>query len=63
LLHSRIEAIGDQYNQGMGTTKDPLTLLNPKAQSVLNKISGNIAAANAGVPDDIAALLKKHGRK
>lgn len=31
LLDSRISAVGDSYNQGMGTTKDPLELLNPTA--------------------------------
>lgn len=40
LLHSRTAAIGDQYNQGMGTTNDPLTLLNPHAQEVINRING-----------------------
>jgi hypothetical protein len=45
LLNSRLSAIGDQYNQGMGTTADPLTLLNPHAQSVLQKVSGAPAAA------------------
>jgi hypothetical protein len=64
LLHSRLEAIGDQYNQGMGTTKDPLTLLNPKAQAVLAKISGATSTdVSSDMPDDIAALLKKHGGK
>jgi hypothetical protein len=41
LLHSRTSAIGDQYNQGMGTTKDPLTLLNPEAQAVINRINSS----------------------
>lgn len=31
LLNSRIVALGDEYNRGMSTTKDPLELLNPKA--------------------------------
>lgn len=45
LLHSRTAAIGDQYNQGMGTTADPLTLLNPTAQGVLKHLSDSNSAA------------------
>lgn len=40
LLRSRIESVGDQYNRGMGTTKDPLTLLSPKARQVVQRIDG-----------------------
>lgn len=40
LLHSRIESVGDQYNRGMGTTKDPLKLLSPKAEAALRRIEG-----------------------
>ena len=45
LLNSRTEAIGDQYNQGMGTTADPLTLLNPKAADVIKRIKGGNPSA------------------
>lgn len=46
LLHSRIEAVGDQYNRGMGTTKDPLTLLSPKAQEAVRRLSEGERAAD-----------------
>ncbi|MHB1938424.1 MAG: hypothetical protein ACYCOR_17850 [Acidobacteriaceae bacterium] len=35
LLESKIQALGIQYNQGMGTTAQPLSLLSPKARRVL----------------------------
>lgn len=38
LLNSRIAAVGDEYNRGMGTTKDPLELLNPKASESFKRI-------------------------
>jgi hypothetical protein len=40
LLHSRIEALGEQYNQGMGTTKAPLELLTPKAAKTMARLAG-----------------------
>lgn len=40
LLRSRIEAVGDQYNRGMGTTRDPLQLLSPHAQEVMARLEG-----------------------
>lgn len=40
LLRSRIEAVGDQYNRGMGKTTDPLKLLSPKAATAIRKLSG-----------------------
>lgn len=47
LLSSRTSAIGDQYNQGMGTTADPLTLLNPKARAVLENIASTTGGAKS----------------
>lgn len=43
LLASRIDAIGEQYNKGMGTTSDPVTLLNPKAQKLWKSLNGGEA--------------------
>lgn len=40
LLGSKINAMGDQYNNGMGTTKKGIELLSPKAQAVYAKITG-----------------------
>jgi hypothetical protein len=49
LLSSRLAAIGDQYNKGLGRTEDPLSLLDPKAAGVLQRIQGGSGdtAANA----------------
>jgi hypothetical protein len=38
LLKSKLDAMGEQYNQGMGTTEDPLRLLNGPAQSSFNRL-------------------------
>lgn len=40
LLNSRLNALGEKYNQGMGTTSDPLTLLNPHAAATLQQLRG-----------------------
>ena len=42
LLNSRVKAIGDQYDQGMGTTSDPLNLLNPTAKAVIQALGGGV---------------------
>lgn len=39
LLRSRLNEIGNQYQQGMGKSTDPLTLLNPHAQQVFTKLA------------------------
>lgn len=67
LLQSKIKAMGDQYNQGMGTTKDPPSLLNPHAASTFQRLLSygpqgvppqqQKPAANPAVDD----LLKKYG--
>lgn len=49
LLASRIDAMGDQYSRGMGTTKDPLTLLSPDAQATFNRLAKG-EKAPAGAP-------------
>ena len=40
LLKSRIDAVGDQYNRGMGKTTDPVSLLSPKAKATLERLEG-----------------------
>ena len=40
LLKSRIDSLGEQYNRGMGTTKDPIELLAPEARAAWGKLSG-----------------------
>jgi len=48
LLTSKIQAMGEQYNKGMGTTKQGIELLNPHAQKVYNTL--------LGLPDDGQAV-------
>lgn len=40
LLDSKLSAVGDQYNRGMGKTEDPLTLLSPDGQKAYTKLTG-----------------------
>ena len=40
LLGSKINALGEQYSNGMGKAVDGITLLNPKSQESYNKILG-----------------------
>ena len=40
LLEGRINALGEQYNRGMGTTKDGISLLSPKAQAAYRRLTG-----------------------
>ncbi|MGV0964192.1 MAG: hypothetical protein ACOYBT_09910 [Polynucleobacter sp.] len=40
LLKSRLDSLGDQYAQGMGTTAKSLKLLNPHAQQAYSVLSG-----------------------
>ncbi len=40
LLNSKLESLGSQYNQGMGTSSDPLQLLNEKAQATFQRLKG-----------------------
>lgn len=56
LLRSRIESVGDQYNRGMGTTRDPLTMLSPRAQAAVARLSGEAPATPSIDPRDAAAL-------
>lgn len=39
LMNSRLDAVGQQYNQGMGTTRDPIQLLSPKAQAAYQRLA------------------------
>ena len=40
LLEGRIASLADQYNRGMGTTREPLELLSPKAQDAVRRMQG-----------------------
>lgn len=50
LLKSRLDAIGDQYTKGMGTTAQPLNLLDDHAQKVWSAVNGGAAPGSGGVP-------------
>lgn len=50
LLTSKINAMGEQYNQGMGTAKDGIQLLTPRAQDVLHKFRGDAAPKQSAIP-------------
>jgi lysozyme family protein len=40
LLSSRINALGEQYNAGMGRSSDPINLLDPHARAVFKRLVG-----------------------
>jgi hypothetical protein len=41
LMKSRLEALGEQYKQGMGVSKDPITLLTPDKQEAYKRMLGD----------------------
>lgn len=41
LMNGRLDALGEQYNKGMGTSKDGVELLSPTAQASYLKLTGN----------------------
>jgi hypothetical protein len=61
LLESRLNAVGDQYNRGMNTTADPVTLLSPKAQQIWNRLQGGQNPAKPEVSSAPRATVPKVG--
>lgn len=55
LLESKINALGDQYNQGMGTTSQPISLVSPKARQTLDKLQGRASSTTVAPPAQAAA--------
>lgn len=47
LLQSKINALGQQYQQGMGTDKYPIQILTPDAQRTLTKLEGRTQGGSA----------------
>lgn len=47
LLDSRLEALAEQYNRGMGTTRQGYEMLNPKSQEVYNRLRARGASPAA----------------
>lgn len=62
LLKSRADELGDQYNQGMGTTKNGLDLLNPTAAQQFQAIqqAGVTSAAPSALDPKTQALFQKY---
>jgi hypothetical protein len=72
LLDSRLQAVGEQYSKGMGTTTDPFTLLNPHAAEVFKQLraGGTVSAPAQSAPgskpahkmtdDELRAALGLH---
>jgi hypothetical protein len=51
LLKSRLDALNDQYRQGMGTTAQPLQMLDPQAQLVVQHLGAfDASGAPQGTP-------------
>lgn len=62
LLKSRIDSVGDTYNRGMGTTKDPLELLTPKATESFNRLlSGGGSDKPTHGASDVEAEMRRRG--
>jgi hypothetical protein len=57
LVGSKINSMGEQYRQGMGTTGEPLQLLTPKAQKVFEKLQQRAG----GEPASAAAPASQPG--
>lgn len=56
LLMGQLEGLTGQYNSGMGTNADPLTILQPKAAAVFKRLLGdNAQMAPAGRPQEPGA--------
>jgi hypothetical protein len=47
LLESKISAMGSQYEQGMGTSSQPIQLITPKARAVFDKLEARAGGAPA----------------
>lgn len=55
LMGSRLDALGVKYDQGMGTTGNPLKLLSPKAQEIYNRLGSDGGGKKATAPTTSAS--------
>lgn len=65
LARSKAVSLGDQYNLGMGTTKDPLELVKPHARDVFERVeqratAATPSAAKAKAPPAVGTVVKGH---
>jgi hypothetical protein len=56
IMDARLYELGEQYNTGMGTTKDPMTLMHPVDQDIYFQLKGEkppftgVPGRGAGAP-------------
>lgn len=55
LLNGALEALGDQYNRGMRSNKEPIELLSPRNQGAFQRLMGGQGAAPAAQDAPAAA--------
>lgn len=63
LMDGRLQALGAKYNQGMGTTSDPLQLLSPEAKQAYTKLRGSVpspAAPASQIPPAAVQMLRQN---
>lgn len=46
LMNGRLEALNDRYTKGLGTTSQPLELLSPKSQQIIQRLQGGSRASS-----------------
>lgn len=50
LLKGRVDAVGDQYNRGMKSSKEPIELLSPKAQEAIKRLETKTGGDTSAAP-------------
>ena len=64
LVDSRLDALADKYNRGMGKAEDKLNFLTPHARQVYQQLTGRQPQTDAGgapsIPPAAASYLKAH---
>lgn len=63
LLNSRIEAVGDQYNRGMGKSSDPLNLLSPHARKLYETIGVPLEKTSLEEDNTVDPLASPEGKQ
>ena len=63
LLGSKINALGEQYSNGMGKTVDGISLLNPHAQESYNRILGKEAKTESKTDNPNSKFVNFNGKQ